>query len=109
MGALSLIVVINLLNRLEMRMVRRFGSDKRTLRDFVHRRHILSAYRDCFRLVVRIEDEEDRKYMAEWVRRTFHKQLDETDPVAKQMMRTQASIFTKEITTAMESLTPSKK
>ena len=85
-----------------------FSNDNRTLRDFVHRRHILKAYRDCFRLVIKLENHEDRKYMTEWVRSTFHKKLDEKDPITLQMMRTYVTMFTKELTLAIGSLATKK-
>ena len=68
-----------------------------SLKDFIHRRHILLAYRDCLRLVVKIEDKSDREYMWKWVQSTFNTKVDETDPIARQMMKTQANMFLKEL------------
>ncbi|XP_051952400.1 LYR motif-containing protein 2 [Xyrauchen texanus] len=61
-----------------------------SLKQFLQRQKVLGVYRNLFRIIRKIPDESDRRYMRDWAREEFKRNKSETNQDVIRMMITQA-------------------
>ncbi|XP_054617729.1 LYR motif-containing protein 2 [Dunckerocampus dactyliophorus] len=62
-----------------------------SLKQFLQRKHVLGIYRSMLKTIRRVPDERDRKYLRDWARGEFKRNMHATDQDAIRMMIKQAS------------------
>ncbi|XP_051500880.1 LYR motif-containing protein 2 [Myxocyprinus asiaticus] len=61
-----------------------------SLKQFLQRQKVLGVYRNLLRIIHKIPDESDRRYMRDWAREEFKRNKSETNQDVIRMMITQA-------------------